>query len=276
MCVCCAPLLTEHGAPSLGEQPQPAWDVTEAARMGIQASPKVLVVQHVAEEPPGVIGEALEDAGLEIATARVFRGDAVPVSSEGFSAVVLMGGPMGVHEADNHRHLWQEMQLIESALRADVPLLGICLGSQLLAAVLGAKVAPAGFLEVGWFPVTLEGGARDDALLGSCPRSFTALHWHGDAFELPAGAVHLARSEKTAVQAFRSGRAYGLLFHAEVDAVQLAYMARAFESDVAQAGTTADAIAEGALVHGAELRSLANGIFGRFAGVVRGCCSGVS
>jgi GMP synthase (glutamine-hydrolysing) len=232
------------------------------------ASPQVLVVQHVAEEPPGVIAGALAEAGLQIATTRVFRGEAVPASSDGFAAVVIMGGPMGVHEADKHRHLRQEMRLIESALRANVPLLGVCLGSQLLAAVLGAKVAPAGFQEIGWFPVTLEEEARGDALLGPCPPSFAALHWHGDAFELPAGAAHLAHSEKTSVQAFRSGRAYGLLFHAEVDAEQLAYMARAFESDLTRAGTTADAIAEGAQLHGAELRSIGSGIFGRFARLV--------
>ncbi len=226
---------------------------------------RALAVQHVQEEPPGAISEALEAAGLEVATVRVFAGQPVPASADGLAALVVMGGPMGVYEADRYPHLRDEMRLIESALRLDVPVLGVCLGSQLLAATLGAKVAPAGFQEIGWFPVTLEETARGDALFGACPPSFRALHWHGDAFDLPTGAVHLARSEKTRVQAFRHGRAYGLLFHAEVDAPQLAGMARAFEDELVRAGTTASAIAEGARRHGGELRSIGLGIFERFA-----------
>ncbi len=236
----------------------------------MSSRPQVLAIQHVQEEPPGAISEALMAAGLEVVPARVDRGEPVPASAEGLVALVIMGGPMGVYQADRYPHLRDEMRLIESALRLDIPVLGVCLGSQLLAAALGAKVAPAGFQEIGWFPVTLEEAARNDAVFGPCPRSFAALHWHGDAFELPAGAVHLARSERTRLQAFRHGRAYGLLFHAEADATQLARMASAFEDELTRAGTTASAIAEGARLHGGELRSLALGIFGRFAHIVQG------
>jgi GMP synthase (glutamine-hydrolysing) len=125
-----------------------------------------------------------------------------------------------------------------------VPVLGICLGAQLLAAALHAPVRPSGSVELGWLPVRHLPGAADDPLVHALPDPFPALHWHGDEMGLPAGAVPLARSEATALQAFRVGdRAYGLLFHLEADEAQVAAMAAAFPHDVAAAGLTASALA---------------------------------
>jgi GMP synthase (glutamine-hydrolysing) len=177
---------------------------------------------------------------------------------------------MGVYDADRHEHLSHEMRLIESALARGVPVLAVCLGSQLLAHVLGARVAPAGFLEVGWLPVALDPAAASDPLLGGCSPGFTALHWHGDAFELPRAAIGLARSERTPLQAFRHGSAHGLLFHAEVDETQVQAMARAFPADLERAGTSAPELLDGVRRHGASLRELATEIYGRFARLAGG------
>lgn len=227
--------------------------------------PRALVVQHVAAEPPNLIAAALEAEGIALDVARVDRGEALPVDAGGLSALVIMGGPMGVADAGRLEHLRHEMRLLESALRLGVPALGVCLGSQLLAHVLGARVAPTGSLELGWLPVSLTAEVAGDPLLGACPPRFTALHWHGDAFDLPRGAVHLARSDRTAVQAFRHGRAWGLLFHLEADATQVEEMARTFAEDVARSGSSEAALAAGALREGPSSRRIGMEVFRRFA-----------
>lgn len=227
--------------------------------------PRALAVQHVAAEAPNAIATALETAGVALDVARVDRGEPLPADAAGLSALVVMGGPMGVADAGRLEHIRDEMRLIEAALRREVPVVGICLGSQLLAHVLGARVAPAGFLELGWLPVSLTPEAAGDPLLGACPPRFTALHWHGDAFDLPRGAVHLARSERTAFQAFRHGRAWGFLFHLEADAAQVEEMARAFPEEVVRGGSSAEALAEAARREAPASRQLGLEVFARFA-----------
>jgi GMP synthase-like glutamine amidotransferase len=203
----------------------------------------VLVLQHVAVEGPGRIAAALDRAGRATRIARLDLGEPVPVGPAGLEGLVVMGGPMGVGDADEHPHLRGEMDLLADCVDVGLPVLGICLGSQLLAAALGAEVRPAGGIELGWLPVQLLPAAADDPLLGPLPDPFPALHWHGDVLDLPPGAVPLARSERTAVQAFRVGRAaYGLLFHLEAEPAQVAAMAEAFPPDVVAAGLTPGAL----------------------------------
>ncbi len=231
----------------------------------MKTKPRALAIQHVGVEPPNAIAAAMEAEGFELDVVRVYRGEHVPRSADGLAALVVMGGPMGVYETDTFPHLGDEMRLLESALRSDVPVLGVCLGSQLLAHVLGARVAPAGFHEIGWHPVVLEPAARADPVLGACAPEFVALHWHGDAFDLPRDAIHLARSERTAVQAFRHGRSLGLLFHAEVDAEQVAQMSRAFRDELVHAGVSEAELVEGSRRHGAALRGIGLALFRSFA-----------
>jgi len=200
----------------------------------------VIIVQHVAVEGPGRIGGALDRAGQSWRTVHVYDGQPVPVGPSGLDGLVVMGGPMGVHDTDRFPHLVDEQNLIADCLDAGIPVLGVCLGSQLLAATLGSVVGPGPALELGWHEVWLtpEGGA--DPALGQLSETFTPLHWHGDRFTLPAGAAHLARSGQTEVQAFRLGdSAYGLLFHLEVDQDQVRAMSAAFPADLAQAGIRA-------------------------------------
>ncbi len=224
----------------------------------------VLVVQHVAVEQPGVIGDVLAKRGVK--TRLVGPDDSLPRDADrDASGVVVLGGPMGVYEADRHPRLRDEMALLERAVAGGKPVLGICLGSQLLAAALGARVFRGPGKELGWFDVTLQPGARDDAMLGAAPPRFAALHWHGDVFDLPAGARHLASSQQTVHQAFAHGRAWGLLFHLEAPPAQVAAMARAFPEELEEAGTSSEALLEATRRFAADAERLGTAVFDRWA-----------
>src|SRR5258708_702171 len=178
---------------------------------------KVWVLQHHPAENLGAIAEALESAALAWQYVRVFDGHPVPTDMKGAGGLVVMGGPEAVYQLDRYPYLRAEIALIENALKAGRPVLGVCLGSQLLAAALGANVRRAAQKEIGWYPVRLRSEASHDRLMRGLPQEFVACHWHSDIFDLPAGATALASSELTELQAFRHGdNAWGLLFHAEM------------------------------------------------------------
>ena len=261
-----------RGSPGPLKYTHVAWPGTAAstpamipAAMAARKRKRVLAVQHVAVEPPSLVATALLGDGVAVEVVHPYGGEPVPGDAAGLDGLVVMGGPMAVYEADRHPHLREELKLIASALASGLPVLGVCLGSQLLAAALGARVEKGPAQEIGWYPVTLEPAAREDPLFAPLPGSFHALHWHGDVFDLPMGAVRLARSERTATQAFRHGKAWGLLFHVEVTARQVAEMAAAFEAELEEADVTADAILHGARTHLAGLERLALPLFRRWA-----------
>jgi GMP synthase (glutamine-hydrolysing) len=175
-------------------------------------------------------------------TFRGYAGDPVPADMAAWDALLVMGGPMGVYEQDRYPFLTAEIALIRDALQAGKPVLGVCLGSQLLAAALGAKVAPAR-KEIGWYPIALTDAATEDLLWRGLDRSIVVFQWHGDAFELPRGAVHLASSEITPYQAFRHGHnAYGLLFHVEMDESMVRGMVKAFSDEMEEVGADRDQV----------------------------------
>jgi GMP synthase (glutamine-hydrolysing) len=178
-----------------------------------------VVLQHVAHEDPGAIGEALNSAGHVVSVVRVDRGDPVPVPAEvaDMAGVVAMGGPMGVHDVEAHPWLAHERDLMAAAVAAELPVLGVCLGAQQLAVALGGEVTTGPEPEIGIGEVQLTRQAEDDAVFGSVGSTLPCMHWHGDTFSLPGGSVLLARSELYPHQAFRCGeRAYGLQFHVEI------------------------------------------------------------
>jgi GMP synthase (glutamine-hydrolysing) len=226
----------------------------------------VRVLQHIEAEGPGLVAQALGSRDVDVAVTRADRGEPVPEHLDAAVGLLVMGGPMGVYEVDRYPYLASEQRLIESALRADVPVLGICLGSQLLAATLGANVAPGARKEIGWFDVTRREASADDALLGTTPLAFRALHWHGDVFDLPAGAVSLARSELTAHQAFRHGeRAHGFLFHLEAGHAQVVAMAKEFADELRDAGVDGAALVAETPAAVRDVAPVANAVFAAWA-----------
>jgi GMP synthase (glutamine-hydrolysing) len=178
----------------------------------------VLVIENDPNlEGTGRLGEALERSGLPWQRARAWVDDVGALDPAAFSAIVAMGGEM--HALDDARfpYLAREATLLEQAVERDVPVLGICLGGQLLARSLGARVQPAGALEGGWVPIAPASGLDGDPVLGHLTGPTGVFSWHVDIFDLPEGATQLATGEVTEQQAFRYGRAWGLQFHPEVD-----------------------------------------------------------
>jgi GMP synthase (glutamine-hydrolysing) len=235
----------------------------------------VLILQHVAYEGPGRIADALVAAGVPFRVVHAGDGEPVPRDAENTAGVVVMGGPMGVGDRDTRPHLRAELRLIEDALRRGVPTLGICLGSQLLASVLGAAVRRGPRKEIGWFPVQWMAGALDDPLAGPvAAEPLTAFHWHGDVFDLPASATPLARSAMTAHQGYRwdggGAAAYGLLFHLEVTPALVAGMTTAFREELAAEGLDGDRLTAGAHRHEAPLTRVARQLFGGWAALAAG------
>lgn len=180
--------------------------------MNADERPKLLAIQHVPWETPHRILDAC--GGLDVHTVKPLAGQPLPGHDEVAGAVV-MGGPMNVEEVDVHPELGAEREWLAEAVRRELPVLGICLGAQLLAKALGAEVRRGERPELGYGPVEILDS--EDPIVGALAPSTIVLHWHGDVFDLPAGARHLARSERTEVQAFRRGNAWGVLFHPESD-----------------------------------------------------------
>lgn len=185
--------------------------------MAHPASPTVLVLQHIACEPPAAYEDELRAWGARVFRVMIDEGDPLP-DWRGFDGVVAMGGPMGAYDDDRLRWLGPEKRLIAAAVHAGTPFWGVCLGAQLLAAALGARVFPGPAPEVGVLAVQTCAPAGEDPVFAAAPEQFHALQWHGDTFELPAGATLLASSAAYPHQAFVFGRAYGLQFHIEIDA----------------------------------------------------------
>jgi GMP synthase-like glutamine amidotransferase len=177
---------------------------------------RVHVIQHVAFEGPGAIGEWARERGHSVAVTEQFSGGRLPGINE-FDFLVLMGGPMSANDDAHFAWLAPEKKLIGEAVRRQKAILGVCLGAQLIASVLGARVYKNQHKEIGWFPVRLVPEAAGSRLFSGLPAVMTVLHWHGETFDLPQGAVHLAESDGCRNQAFElDGRALALQFHLEV------------------------------------------------------------
>ncbi|MBF6567376.1 MAG: gamma-glutamyl-gamma-aminobutyrate hydrolase family protein [Candidatus Binataceae bacterium] len=231
---------------------------------------KLLVLQHHPGESLGLISEALQSAALAWQYVRSYDGQKVPADMKGAEGLIVMGGPQGAYELDKYPYLRDEIALIQAAIRADKPVLGICLGSQLVAAALGARVAPASNREMGFLPVTLESAAHQDRMLRGLPVTFTACHWHGDIFDLPTGAVALASSAKTACQAFRFGeKVYALLFHVEITEAMLLQWLPASARELDREGLSGAAIIADGERHLLAIEPIAETIFERWAAMVK-------
>jgi GMP synthase (glutamine-hydrolysing) len=183
---------------------------------------KIVVVQQVPHEGLGTLEPTLKAAGCALSTLKAPAAKAWPSPSE-FDGLIVMGGPQSVYEQKRFPYLRHELALIEAALKAKRPILGICLGSQLLAAALGSTVRPNHSKEIGWHPIMREPGADTDPLCEPFGQTETVFQWHGDTFDLPRGATQLFSAPVCEQQGFRYGaNAWALQFHVEVDAAMIA------------------------------------------------------
>jgi GMP synthase-like glutamine amidotransferase len=176
---------------------------------------RIQCLQHVAFEGPAGIADWATDRGHKIEITPLYQG-ADPPETGSFDWLVVMGGPMGVSDEGRYPWLGPEKAFIADAIASGKTVVGVCLGAQLIAEALGARVYPNREKEIGWMPVELTDAGRGSRLFGFLPAEIEVFHWHGDTFDLPAGAVHLARSGPCANQAFvHDGRVLGLQFHLE-------------------------------------------------------------
>ena len=173
---------------------------------------KVLIVQHVECEGPGYLEDFLCEKGIEYEIARMHEGEQLP---DDFDALIVLGGPMNVYEEERYSYLKWLTTTITNFATEGGHYLGFCLGGQLLAKALGAKVRRNHTREIGNFEIHLTEKGVEDPLFKGFKHTFSALEWHGDTFEIPEEAVKLAESELCASQAFRFKNAYGLQFHLE-------------------------------------------------------------
>jgi len=227
---------------------------------------KVWVLQQSSPETLGTIADVLGPRRISVEYVRPFQNDPIPQEMDGAEGLIVMGGPMGVRDQGKYPFLREEMRLIEQALKSGKPVLGVCLGSQLLAAALGAKVTLGKKREIGWLPVRLSPEGKRDPLWTGADSSFMAFHWHGDVFDLPAGAVSLASSDLTPHQAFRHGeRAYGLLFHLEMTENMIREMIRTFSDDLLEQNLDSGWLIEKAAEYLPPLEEIGGRLFGRWA-----------
>jgi GMP synthase-like glutamine amidotransferase len=175
----------------------------------------ILAIKHIDIEGPGFIQEYL-DASNDLRILDLSRGDSLPGNLSGIEGIISLGGPMNAYEEDKYPFLKDEDRLLKKAVNEQVPVLGICLGAQLLAKACGARVMRAEEKEIGFYGINITEEGKSDLLFSGLPSQLKVFQWHEDTFEIPSGASLLARGASCRNQAFRIGKnVYGLQFHLE-------------------------------------------------------------
>ncbi len=219
---------------------------------------RAVCLQHVPFEGPGAFATALTDRKVSLDRYLVPQ-DRLP--KDAGDLLLVMGGPMSVNDSD--AWIAEETAFIRSTLLAETPVIGVCLGSQFMAKALGATVRPGKALEIGMTPVRLTPDAQQDQVFKTLPDSFEVFEWHGEIFDLPQGCVPLAGSTIAPLQAFRYGaKAYGLLFHLEMERAGIDALCRECASDLTKAQLTTLDVKTAAIPHLPTLHRLADRLIG--------------
>jgi GMP synthase (glutamine-hydrolysing) len=234
---------------------------------------RVLVFQHVAAEPLGTLDPLIRRRGHRIRFVNFERDPDAQPEVDRYRGLIVLGGPMNVEEHPHRAHLTTELKAIERALSQGKPVLGICLGAQLLAHVLGAPIRRLQTPEIGWYDLHRTAHGRADPLLGALGDAAPVFQWHSYHFDIPAGAQHLARTDGCEPQAFRYGsNAYGFQFHLEMDAalIERWLNTAAYREDLACAGLPHDehAIRDATARHIATMQSGADDVFNQFLDLI--------
>lgn len=219
---------------------------------------RAVCLQHVPFEGPGVFATSLTKRGVLLEHHLVPR-DGLPKDTG--DLLIVMGGPMSVNDSDPW--IAAETDFIRSALLARTPVIGVCLGSQFMAKALGATIRSGRALEIGMTQVRLTPEAKDDPVFSTWPESFDVFEWHGEVFDLPNECVPLTGSEVAPLQAFRYGaRAYGLLFHLEMDQAGIDSLCRECAADLTKARLTAQQVTATSLPQLPQLHQMADRLIG--------------
>lgn len=219
---------------------------------------KAQIVQHIECECPGYLEDFLQEKRIEYEIVRMYEGEQLP---DNFDVLIVLGGPMNVYEAERYLYLKGLNTTIKNFVAAGGLYLGFCLGGQLLAKALGAKVRRNQTKEIGNFEIQLTDGGVEDPLFKGFNTVFPALEWHGDTFEIPAVAIKLVESELCANQAFRFKNAYGLQFHLEATPEMLAEWVKVYEDELTEEEIDAAALIEETKRKADIYRELSNQLF---------------
>ena len=177
----------------------------------------IVIVKHIDIEGPGTLGDFLKKKNILFKTIELAQGEPLPQNLKGIQAVVVLGGPMNVYEEDKYPFLKVEDIFIKEVIKKEIPYLGICLGSQLLAKACGAKVVKSPVQEIGWYKIQMTPDGIQDPFLKGFDPNVTIYHWHEDMFQISQDGVLLATGDGCPHQAFRVGKnAYGIQFHIEI------------------------------------------------------------
>ena len=177
---------------------------------------KALIITHVKSEGPGTLGDFLISQNIDVERVKLSQGKVLPKDPLEYDAIITMGGPMSVHDGGRYPFLSEEIGFLRKAMEGDVPLLGVCLGAQLIARACDAWVGKANKKELGWKNIFITEEGKKDMLFQGIPRVMRVFQWHEDTFKIPEGAKFLATGWDCENQAFRYRNAFGLQFHIEV------------------------------------------------------------
>lgn len=226
---------------------------------------RAVCLKHVPFEGSGAFATALTARGVSLEQYLVPQ-DGLPKDTG--DLLIVMGGPMSVNDSD--QWIAEETSFIRSALHAGTSVIGVCLGSQFMAKSLGATIRSGKALEIGMTPVTLTAEAKQDPVFRTLPESFDVFEWHGEVFDLPKDCVPLVGSDIAPLQAFRyAARAYGLLFHLEMEESGIDSLCQECAPDLAKARLTAQQVRAAALPHLPQLHHIADRLIGHLLDSIR-------